>query len=103
MNDENIYKFLGLAQKAGCLLSGNEQLHAGLRNKKGCLLLIAEDTAENTAKEYREMAERQNISWCTFGEKEKLGEALGKGVRTAVLVTDKGFGAAVMKKLAARR
>ena len=49
------------------------------------------------------MAERNRIPWRLFGEKEKLGRALGKGVRTAVLVTDSGFAKAVCRKLDAGR
>lgn len=103
MNDKAIYQFLGLAQKAGFLLSGREQLMDGLKHKKGTLLLITEDASERTAGEYRAIAERNRIPWRTFGEKEKLGQALGKGVRTAVLITDNGFGQAVCRKLDAGR
>lgn len=103
MQTENIYRFLGLAQRAGAVLSGNEQLRDGLKNRKGKLLLIAEDASERTAKDLREMAARANISCRMFGEKEKLGQALGKGVRTAILITDGGFCRAVLKKLDAGR
>lgn len=103
MNDKDIYQFLGLAQKAGRLLSGADQLESGLKHKKGMLLLIAEDASERTAKEYRAAAEKSRIPWRAFGEKEKLGQALGKGVRTAVLVTDSGFANAVLAKLDAGR
>lgn len=103
MGNENLYRFLGLAQRAGCVLSGNDQLRDGLKNKKGKLLLIAEDASERTAKEYRMMAENSGISCVVFGEKDKLGQALGKGVRTALLLTDSGFCGAVLKKLEAGR
>lgn len=103
MNEKAMYQFLGLARKAGCLLSGSEQVRDGLKHKKGTLLLIAEDASERTAEELRTMAERNRIAWRIFGEKEKLGQALGKGVRTAVLVTDSGFGKAVCEKLDAGR
>lgn len=103
MNEKAIYQFLGLAQKAGFLLSGSDQLTDELKHKKGALLLITEDASERTAKEYRAMAERSGIPWRLFGEKEKLGRALGKGVRTAVLVTDSGFSKAVCQKLDAGR
>lgn len=61
MNDKAIYQFLGLAQKAGFLLSGSEQLMDGLKHKKGTLLLITEDASERTAGEYRAIAERNRI------------------------------------------
>lgn len=103
MNERGVYQFLGLAQKAGRILSGSDQIREGLKHKKGTLLLIAEDASERTSGEYRALAEQYRIDWRIFGEKEKLGRALGKGVRTAVLLTDSGFGNAVREKLDAGR
>lgn len=85
------------------MLSGNDQLRDGLKNKKGKLLIIAEDTSPRTAKELRDMAERTHTACEIFGTKEELGQALGKGVRGAVLITDNGFAKAVVKKLEAGR
>ena len=99
MNETRLYQFLGLCQKAGALMSGSEQLRDGIRNKKGYLLLIAEDTSPKTIKEYQMTADRAQIPWRIFGQKEILGRALGKGVRTAVLITDEGFSNAVLKKM----
>lgn len=103
MENENIYRFLGLAQRAGRVLSGNDQLRDGIKNKKGTLVLLAEDASERTAKEIRAMAETAGISLMVFGEKEKLGQALGKGGRAALLLTDSGFAKAVRKKIEAGR
>lgn len=99
MNDEAIYRFLGLGQRAGYMLSGSQQLRDGLKNRKGKLLIITEDTSERTRKELTAMAERYCIEWRLFGNKDDLGRALGKGVRTAVLITDGGFGRAVRSRL----
>lgn len=99
MNEKALYQFLGLCQRAGAMLSGNEQLRDGLRNKKGRLLLITEDASPRTVKDYQLMAQRAQIPCRIFGEKEILGRALGKGVRTAVLITDEGFSKAVLKKM----
>ena len=84
--DEPVYRMLGLCMKAGRLLSGNEQVAEGLKNvkaPKGALLIITEDSSPRTKDEYRNAAERAHIAYRLFGEKERLGSALGKGVRTA--------------------
>lgn len=104
--DEPIYRMLGLCMKAGRLLSGNEQVSEGLKKAKtpkSMLLLITEDSSQRTKDEYQRAAERAHISCRIFGEKERLGQALGKGVRTAALITDKGFGQAIMKKIDDRK
>lgn len=103
MNEKSIYTFLGLCHRAGAMLSGGDQLMDGLKNKKGKLLLIAEDTSPRTAKELAAVAERTNTPCRVFGKKEELGQALGKGQRSALLILDSGFAKAVAKKLEAGR
>lgn len=101
--DEPIYRMLGLCMKAGRLLSGNEQVSEGLKKGQGVLLLVTEDSSPRTKDEYIKAAERFHISSKIFGEKERLGQALGKGVRTAALITDKGFGRAIAEKIDRRK
>lgn len=101
--DEPIYRMLGLCMKAGRLLSGNEQVSEGLKKGQGVLLIVTEDSSPRTKDEYIKAAERYHISSKIFGEKERLGQALGKGVRTAALITDKGFGRAIAEKIDHRK
>ena len=82
--NNRIYGLIGLCMKAGKVLSGNEQVEKGIRKGKGYLLILAADSSEQTKKDYVLAAERQ---------------ALGKGVRTAVLITDRGFARAMLTKL----
>lgn len=97
--ENKVYGLLGLAMKAGRLLSGSEQVEKGLRDKKGSLLLIASDSSDRTKKQYVNAAKHAGITCRFFGKKEILGQVLGKNVRTAVLITDKGFARAILKKL----
>lgn len=100
--DEAVYRMLGLCMRAGRLLSGNEQVAEGLKNIKApkqYLLIITEDSSPRTKEEYRRAAERAHISYKIFGEKDRLGSALGKGVRTAALIADKGFSKAIAEKI----
>jgi ribosomal protein L7Ae-like RNA K-turn-binding protein len=96
---EAVYRFLGLGQKAGFLLSGDMQIRDGIKKRKGFLLILSEDASPKTAETYRMMAERQKLEIRVFGEKYKLGQYLGKSERTAVLITDEKFGKAVRDKL----
>ena len=102
MNDP-VYRMIGLCMKAGQLLSGNEQIAEGLKKGKGSLLILTEDASPRTKKEYTLAAERAHIPLRIFGEKEVLGQALGKGIRTAALITDKGFGKAISAKIDLRK
>lgn len=101
--DDPVYRMLGLCMKAGRLLSGSEQVSEGLRKGTGKLLIIAEDSSPRTKEEYTNAAEKWKIPYRVFGEKDKLGQALGKGVRTAALIVDKGFGKAIAEKIDNRK
>ena len=101
--DDAIYRILGLAQKAGKILSGNEQVSGGIKKRQGVLLVLTEDCSERTRDEYTRACERAHISIKIFGTTERLGQALGKGVRTCALITDKGFGRAIADKIDSRK
>lgn len=101
--DDPVYRMLGLCMKAGRLLSCSEQVSEGLRKGTGKLLIIAEDSSPRTKEEYTNAAEKWKIPYRVFGEKDKLGQALGKGVRTAALIVDKGFGKAIAEKIDNRK
>lgn len=97
--DEPIYRLLGLCMKAGLLLSGTDQLKASVKGKQGSLLIIAEDGSERTKDEYIHIASAVKLPWRVFGKKEQLGRAIGKGVRTVVLIMDDGFGTSLTDKI----
>ena len=101
--DEPIYRMLGLCMKAGKLLSGNEQVSEGLKKRQAVLLIVTEDSSPRTKDEYIKAAERLHLPCRLFGEKERLGQALGKGVRTAALITDQGFVRAIAEKIDRRK
>ena len=42
--NEPIYRLLGLCMKAGRLLSGSEQIKTAVKDGKGILLILAEDS-----------------------------------------------------------
>ena len=97
--NEPIYRLLGLCMKAGRLLSGSEQIKTAVKDGKGILLILAEDSSERTKEEYIRLAKLSGITWRIFGEKEKLGLAVGKGIRAAILISDCGFGTSLLQRI----
>ena len=97
--NEPIYRLLGLCMKAGRLLSGSEQVKTAVKDGKGILLILAEDSSERTKEEYIRLAKLSGITWRIFGEKEKLGHAVGKGIRAAILISDSGFGTSLLQRI----
>lgn len=97
--NEPIYRLLGLCMKAGRLLSGSEQIKTAVKDGKGILLILAEDSSERTKEEYIRLAKLSGITWRIFGEKEKLGHAVGKGIRATILISDSGFGTSLLQRI----
>lgn len=85
--------------KAGRLLSGSEQVKTAVKDGKGILLILAEDSSERTKEEYIRLAKLSGITWRIFGEKEKLGHAVGKGIRAVILISDSGFGTSLLQRI----
>lgn len=93
---ERIYSLLGIARRAGKITSGESQVEAMLKKRKGKLLVLAED-APGTHKKYSQWAEDLKIPVLIFGTKQELGKAIGLSMRSTVLVMDDGFAKAILK------
>ena len=86
-----IYSFLGLATKAGKLISGEESCEKAIKSGKACLIIVAEDASDNTRKKFKDMCVYRKITISFFGEKELLGRYTGKKMRAVVAILEKGF------------
>lgn len=100
--DERIYSFLGLATKAGKLISGDETTERALKSGKVYLVIIAEDASDNTKKKFKDMCSYREIEILYFGEKEKLGKYTGKKIRSVVAIIDRGFAGNLTKMIVNR-
>ena len=103
MSNDPVLHLLGLAKKAGRLEIGEEPVGAACRSRQAKLVLLAADAAPNTRRRTAHFGEAGNVLWLeTPFTKEELGFILGRSSCAMVALTDAGFGAAVMEKLAAR-
>ena len=88
---DKVYSFMGLAMKAGKLVSGEEGCEKAVRSGKAFLVVTAEDASENTVKKFQNACEYRKVPFFRFGSKEALGRLLGKEIRSVITVTDAGF------------
>ena len=97
----NILSLLGLAKRGGMLVAGEEPVDAMVRAKDARLLLTASDAAENTARRVRHFAE---TGACLLLQlpftKEELGHAVGITSCAVVALTDIGFAASIVRRMA---
>lgn len=86
-----IYSFLGLAIRARKVVSGEMVCEKAAKSQKVYLMIVSDDSSENTKKKFRDICKYRNLDIRFFGEKAIIGKYLGKELRAVVAITDKGF------------
>ncbi len=99
MDSDEILRFLGLAKRAGHLVSGEFMTESMVKSGKAALVIIAGDVSENTRKKFKNMCEYYEVPLYEYADKESLGHSLGKEYRASLAVTDKGMAKTVVKKM----
>ncbi|OYD09943.1 YlxQ family RNA-binding protein [Paludifilum halophilum] len=88
---DKLYQLLGLAARAGKLVSGEEQVLRAIRSGRAFLVLISQDAAKNAAKKIADKCTYYQVPLSQAGSRRQLGRAVGKGERVVVAVVDPGF------------
>ena len=99
--DKHLLSMLGLARKAGMLTVGEEPVEAVVRARDARVLFLARDAAENTTRRCLHFAEVGACLWLRLPfTKEELGRAVGRTSVALAALTDIGFAAAYVRRLA---
>lgn len=99
MQQDKVASMIGLATKAGKLVSGGFLVEKAVKEGKTFLVIVAEDASENTKKMFRNMCEFYHVPLYFYSTKSSLGHCIGKEYRSSVAITDKGFGNTIEKQL----
>ena len=99
MAQNKTYSLIGLAMKAGKVVSGEFSAEKAVKDGTAALVLVAEEASENTKKKFRNMCTYYEVPLYFFGGKEALGHAIGKEFRASLAVLDEGFAKAIEKNL----
>ena len=100
MRPDPVLQLLGLAQKAGCVKSGEFMAESMIKEGKSFLCITAEDASDNTKKHFKDMCSYRSIPYAEYSVKENLGRAIGKDFRATLCVTDEGLAGQIQKKMA---
>ena len=93
---------LGLALRARHLAVGEEPVAEVCRAHRARLVVLASDGADNTARKARRLAGESGAPAVTLPcTKAELGFALGRASCAVAAVTDAGFAASLLRRLAA--
>ena len=99
---DRVYGMLGLAARAGKIVSGSDAVTGAIRSGNVELLIITKDISRNSLDKILKNMGSEEITCYSFGTSEDLGFALGKPDRTAAAVTDKSFAegiSAILEKI----
>ena len=102
MAQDKILSLLGLAAKAGKLVSGEFMTERAVKSGQACLVVVAADASANTKKMFLNMCSFYHVPIMEYGQKEVLGHAIGRQFRASLAVTDEGLARSVQEKKAAQ-
>lgn len=91
---QDILRFIGLAMRAGKLVSGYDAVASELRAGRGELIIFSKNISTNTLESLMNLAEKYEGEFpvaFSFGSKAELGMAIGKPDRAILVITDKGM------------
>lgn len=99
MKPNNVFSLLGLAMRAGKVVSGEFSTEKAIRSGKAYLVVVARDASANTKKSFSDSCTYYQVPIVLYGTKEELGHCIGKQMRASLAVTDEGFGRELAKKI----
>lgn len=99
MDKKRIADLLGLAQKAGRIVSGEFAVEKAVRSRKAKIVLLATDASINSKKNYHDLTSYYEVPIYEVLSKQEMGESIGKVQRAAIVLTDEGFSRALAKLL----
>ena len=87
----SIYGIIGLAAKAGAIISGSLACESVILKGRAKLVIIAGDSADNTKKKFLKIAANSDAGVRVFGTSEELGHYCGKVNRSVAVITETNF------------
>lgn len=92
MKPNKFLSSLGMAMRAGKLITGDEIVLKAVRKGEAHLVVIAADASSNTKKKFRDKCSTYGIQLAEAFDRDQLGKAIGKPERVVLAVTDAKFG-----------
>jgi len=82
---------LGLARRAGSVVTGTGAVRDAVRADAAQLVLLAEDGAAGQVDKVANLLRHRTVPWMTWGTQEELGRAVGSAPLSALAIMDDGF------------
>ncbi|MCL1816047.1 MAG: ribosomal L7Ae/L30e/S12e/Gadd45 family protein [Clostridiales bacterium] len=91
-----IGNYIGLAMKAGMVAAGDLAAKKSLTGGKVYLLVLAKDTSSTVIQQLTQMALQKSLPLLWWPDKNSLGQIVGKSLRGALAILDKGLSDAII-------
>ena len=98
MSYHGVIAMLGFAAKAGKIASGETGSRAAIVKKRAKMVILAEDAAASTVKEFLLLAEKHEVPLVQLLTMKQIGMAIGKSNRSVLAVMDQGFASQIQKE-----
>ena len=97
--EHKVLSQLGIAMKAGKLVSGEFMVEKTIKGNKAALVIVTEDASDNTKKHFADMCNYRNIPILFLGTREQIGACIGKQMRASIAIIDQGFAKSIIEKV----
>jgi len=97
MEQNKVFRLLGLATKAGKVAFGTESVIDTINKNKAKLVLIAEDSADRTKRNIIRISEENRVTVRIYGNIEVLSKSIGKENKAIVCIKDNNFSKEMLK------
>ncbi len=95
---ESFLSTVGIAVRAGKVVSGEDAVVETVRNAKAHLVILANDAGKNTTKKIKDKCLHYNVLVIDNYTISEISKAIGKSNRVVIAITDKGFAQSLIKK-----
>lgn len=99
MGKSKIEGLLGLCMKAGKLAFGTDSCIDSIKRKKVKLVLVAQDAAQRTKKNFEIICKQNQIPIYFYGTIEELSKAIGKTNKAVFGIQNQNFADAIQKNI----
>lgn len=89
-NKDKALNLLGLAQRAGKLVTGQGPVLESIRSKRGHYVILAKDASPRSIKQFTDKCHSYEIALNLDYTNEEISRAIGKN-RKSCSLTDRGF------------
>ena len=97
MKPDRLQSMIGIAMKAGKLVSGELASELKVKSKDAKLVIIAADASDNTKKLFNNKCNSYGVPVIECLSKEDLGHSIGKDYRAVAAVTDQGIAESIIR------